>query len=87
MICFWTIRRDVFIPTPLQLIICYIRKGDKILNHALQNSIDYLVSACLIVILLILIVFGTLFLLIQVDFDKKYFFLKVLFRFNMKVYR
>ncbi len=69
IIYFWIIRRDILIPTPLYLIIRCIRKGDKKINHVLQNSIDYLVSACLIVILLILIVFGTLFLLIQVDFE------------------
>jgi hypothetical protein len=71
MISFWILRRDVFIPIPLHLIIRCLRKFDKKINHAVQNSIDYLVSACMIMILLILIVFGTLFLLIQVDFDNQ----------------
>lgn len=63
---FWTVRHRILIPIPVKFVIRRLRKGDKKMNYALQNSMDYLVSATLIVILLVLVIFGSLFLLIQV---------------------
>jgi hypothetical protein len=71
VIYFFDMRRDVILPSPLHIIIRCIRKGDKKMNHSLQNSIDYLISAGMIVSLFILILFGTIFLLIQVEFNQK----------------
>ena len=39
---------------------------DRRVNHALQDSVDYLVSACIIIALFILLALGTTLLLIQV---------------------
>lgn len=66
---FWTIRSNVFMPVPLKLIVRYLRKGDQKINHALQNSMDSLISAALIVFLMIFMIFGGLFLFVQVDFS------------------
>lgn len=63
---FWTVRHRILIPIPVKFILRCLRKGDKKMNLALQNSMDCLVSATLIVILLILLLFGSVFLLIQV---------------------
>lgn len=65
---FCTVRSNVFMPIPLKCVIRYLRKGDQKINHALQNSMDSLISATLILILLIFIVFGSLFLFVQVRF-------------------
>ncbi|CAF0978535.1 unnamed protein product [Rotaria sordida] len=43
--------------------------GDKKINHSLQNSIDYLVSACMIFTLFILILFGSILLVIQIHHE------------------
>ncbi|CAF3389412.1 unnamed protein product, partial [Rotaria sp. Silwood2] len=66
IIRFWKIRRDVLTPPLLQSIIRFFIKGDKKLNHSLQESIDYLVSACMIVTLFVLILFGSTLLIIQI---------------------
>jgi hypothetical protein len=63
---FYLIRRDVLTPQPLRTIIRFLIKGDKKINHSLQEWIDYLVSACIIVTLFILVLFGTILLAIQV---------------------
>ncbi len=62
-------RRKVLVPAPFQIIIRCVRKGDSTMNHTLQDSIDYLISAWMIVTLLIWIIFGTLFLTVQVSFS------------------
>lgn len=51
---------------PLNIIIRCIKKGDKKINYCLRDSMDYIISAFMIVILFILIVFGSIFLLTQV---------------------
>jgi len=63
--CF-VFRRDVLTPSPLYHITRLFIKGDKKLNHALQNSIDYLVTACIIIVLFVIIIFGTILFVIQV---------------------
>ncbi|CAF0871781.1 unnamed protein product [Rotaria sordida] len=69
IIHFWKIRRDVLTPPLLQNIIRFLIKGDKKINHSLQKSIDYLVSACMIFTLFILILFGSILLVIQIHHE------------------
>ena len=59
-------RREVLMPSPLHGIMRFLIKGDKKVNHALQESIDYLVTACLIVTLFIMVLLCTILLVIQV---------------------
>ena len=59
-------RRDVLTPSPLFGLIRCLIKGDKKVNYGLQESIDYLVSAFMIVTLLVSVLLGTILLLIQV---------------------
>ena len=91
-VCFYFLfkfRREVLTPSPLLSLIRFFIKGDAKFNQALQISIDYLVSAAMIVFLLIGVLFGTIFLTIQVcvlttiarDKHKQI----VQFRFDMKV--
>ncbi len=63
-----SIRRDVLTPSPLHGLVRFLIKGDKKFNHGLQASIDYLVSAFMIVTLLITVLFATILLIIQVFF-------------------
>ncbi|CAF5118452.1 unnamed protein product, partial [Rotaria sp. Silwood1] len=65
IIHFWKIRRDVFTPPLLRNLIRLLIKGDKKINHVLQESIDYLVSAIIIVILFVIILFGSIILVMQ----------------------
>ncbi|CAF3503185.1 unnamed protein product [Rotaria sp. Silwood1] len=62
-------RRDVLTPSPLNGLIRFLIKGDKKFNHGLQTSIDYLVSAIMIVTLLITVLFGTILLIIQIQHE------------------
>jgi len=64
---FWQIRRDVIIPKPFSIVFRCVVKGDKKMNRTLQESMDYLISASIIISLFILIFFGTIWLLIQVE--------------------
>ncbi|CAF3718103.1 unnamed protein product [Rotaria sp. Silwood1] len=66
IIYFWKIRRDVFTPPLLRSIIRILIKGDKKINHVLQESIDYLVSAIIIVTLFVIILFGSIILVMQI---------------------
>lgn len=59
-------RRDVLTPSPLHGLVRFLIKGDKKFNHGLQASIDYLVSAFMIVTLFVTVLFGSIFLIIQV---------------------
>jgi hypothetical protein len=68
IIHFLQIRRDVLTPSPLHGLVRFLIKGDKKFNHGLQASIDYLVSAFMIVTLLVTLLFGTILLIIQVNF-------------------
>ncbi|CAF1499805.1 unnamed protein product, partial [Rotaria sordida] len=62
-------RRDVLTPSPLHGLVRFLIKGDKKFNHGLQGSIDYLVSAIMIVTLLITVLFGTILLIIQIHHE------------------
>lgn len=62
-------RQDVLMPPPLQSLTRFLTKGDKKLNQGLQASIDYLVTALMIVILLISVLFGSIFLIIQIQHE------------------
>ena len=66
---FWQIRRDVIIPKPFSIVFRCVVKGDKKMNRTLQESMDYLISASIIISLFILIFFGTIWLLIQVEWN------------------
>ncbi|CAF3440966.1 unnamed protein product [Rotaria socialis] len=66
---FLQVRRDVLTPSPLNGLLRFFIKGDKKINHGLQASIDYLVSACMIVTLLITVLFGTILLVIQIHHE------------------
>ncbi|CAF1029362.1 unnamed protein product [Adineta steineri] len=66
---FWKIRRNVLTPLPYHSFIRFFIKGDKKMNYILQESIDYLASACIIIALFILIAFGTILLLIQIHHE------------------
>jgi hypothetical protein len=68
IIKFYDIRCDVLTPLPLQSMIRFLIKGDKKINHILQEWIDYLVSAFIIITLFIIVIFGMIFLTIQVGF-------------------
>ncbi|CAF0779991.1 unnamed protein product [Adineta steineri] len=59
-------RRDVLTPSPLHGLVHFLIKGDKKFNYGLQESIDYLVSAFMIVTLFISVLFGTILLIIQI---------------------
>jgi len=67
------IRRAVLTPSPLHGLLRFLIKGDKKFNHGLHASVDYLVSAFMIVTLLITVLFGTILLIIQV-FILSFFF-------------
>jgi len=69
-----SIRRDVLTPSPLHGLVRFLIKGDKKFNHGLQASIDYLVSAFMIVTLLVTVLFATILLIIQVFFIYKFFY-------------
>ncbi|CAF1179897.1 unnamed protein product [Adineta ricciae] len=66
---FWKIRREVLLPAPLNGLIRFFLKGDKKINHLLQGSVDYLISAGIIVTLFIFILFGTILLIIQIQHE------------------
>lgn len=68
-------RRAVLIPSPLQALLRFFVKGDKKFNQGLQESIDFLVSAFMIVTLLVTVLFGSIFLIFQVRMNSssKYF--------------
>ncbi len=76
------IRRDVLTPSPLHGLVHFLRKGDKKFNYGLRASIDYLVSAFMIVTLFITVLFGTIILIIQVFFCK-IFLKKISFTINL----
>ncbi|UJR31955.1 hypothetical protein I4U23_019428 [Adineta vaga] len=66
---FWKNRREVILPSPLHGILQLFMKGDKKINHILQETIDCIVSACMIVILFIIVLFGSIFLIIQIQHE------------------
>ena len=62
-------RQDILAPPPLQSLTRFLIKGDKKLNQGLQASIDYLVTALMIVTLLVTVLFGSIFLIIQIQHE------------------
>ena len=54
-------------PSPFHGLGRFLIKGDQKFNIGLQASIDYLISALMIVTLLLSVLFGTILLIIQVD--------------------
>lgn len=66
LIRFCQIRRSVLTPAPVHGIMRLIIKGDKKVNHTLQDCIDHLVTAGMIVILFIIALLGAILLVIQV---------------------
>ncbi|CAF0818130.1 unnamed protein product [Adineta ricciae] len=68
-ILFLQVRRDVLTPSPLSGLVRCLIKGDKKVNYGLQESIDYLVSAFMIVTLLVSALLGTILLLIQIHHE------------------
>ena len=54
-------------PSPYLGLIRFLIKGDQKLNVGLQASIDYLISALMIVTLLVFVLLGTILLIIQVN--------------------
>ena len=83
-------RRQVLIPSPLYALRRSLIQIDQRCNRYLQSSIDYLVSASMILILCLTLLFGSVLLLQQVRSARREYLFdhhhrRILIRFIMKV--